>query len=158
MPALRTLRKLFQDASLSLRVPVHYALIGGLAVSAWGVVRATQDIDVLADSHPSPLRNLAIQRRLQKFLEQRGCMAEWRIGEPDDPIPLLLRLELPSPLGLGADILWVHKRWQREALSRRRGTAWGQAWISKQFAPTSSLRLVPPHSVALSERTGLVTS
>lgn len=118
-PALRTLRKLFQDASHSLHVPVHYGLIGGLAMSAWGVVRATQDIDILADSRPSPLRNLPIRRHLQKFLEERGCMAEWRVGEPDDPIPLLLRLELPSPaLGLGADILWAHKRWQREALSK----------------------------------------
>lgn len=118
-PALRKLHKLFQDASFSLQVPIRFALIGGLAVSAWGVVRATQDIDLLADSSPSPLRNLAFRGHLQRFLEEEGCMAEWRVGEPDDPIPLLLRLGLPQPANrMGADILWAHKRWQREALSR----------------------------------------
>jgi len=57
-PALRTLQRLLQDASLALHIPIRFALIGGLAVSAWGVIRATQDIDLLADSSPSPLRNL----------------------------------------------------------------------------------------------------
>lgn len=57
---------------------------------------------------------------MQKYLEKRGCRAEWRVGEPDDPIPLLLRVRLPrSVRPLGADILWAHKSWQREALSRR---------------------------------------
>lgn len=118
-PALDTLRKLFEAASLSVQVPIRFALIGGLAVSAWGVVRATQDIDLLADSSPSPLRNLALRRHLGAFLDQQGCTAEWRVGEPDDPIPLLLRLGLPRPTALVTDILWAHKRWQREALSRR---------------------------------------
>lgn len=118
-PALDTLRKLFEAASLSVQVPIRFALIGGLAVSAWGAVRATQDIDLLADSSPSPLRNLALRRHLGAFLDQQGCTAEWRIGDPDDPIPLLLRLGLPRPTALVTDILWAHKRWQREALSRR---------------------------------------
>jgi len=118
-PALRTLGKLFEDASVSMQVPICFALIGGLAASAWGVVRATQDIDLLADSNPSPLRDLALRRRLGAFLEQRGCTPEWRVGDPDDPIPLLLRIGLPRPMALVTDILWAHKRWQREALSRR---------------------------------------
>jgi len=116
---LRALQKLFQDASRTLSIPVRFALIGGLAVSAWGAVRATQDIDLLADSDPSPLTNLPLRDRLQRFSERRGCTVEWRVGAPDDPIPLLLRLELPRKMhGLGADILWAHKRWQREALGR----------------------------------------
>lgn len=118
-PALRTLQKLLRDASLALQIPIRFALIGGLAVSAWGVVRATQDIDLLADSTPSPLRDLALRGRLQRFWEDRGCTVEWRVGATDDPIPLLLRLEMPRPArGLAADILWAHKRWQREALMR----------------------------------------
>ncbi|OGP27478.1 MAG: hypothetical protein A2038_02985 [Deltaproteobacteria bacterium GWA2_57_13] len=53
------------------------------------------------------------------FWEEHGCEAEWCVGDPDDPIPLLLRLRLPRPLGgVGVDILWAHKRWQREALNQ----------------------------------------
>jgi hypothetical protein len=118
-PALEKLRKLFEDATIFLQVPIRFALIGGLAVSAWGVVRATQDIDLLADRDPRPLRNPTLQRRLGTFLEQRGCVAERRAGESDDPIPLLLRLGLPRPMVLSADVLWAHKRWHREALNRR---------------------------------------
>ncbi len=118
--ALRTLQRLLRDASISLQTPIDFALIGGLALSAWGVVRATQDVDLLADTNPSPLRDLTLRGRLQRFLERRRCKVEWRVGEPDDPIPLLLRLNLPPPTGgLAVDILWAHKRWQREALSRK---------------------------------------
>jgi hypothetical protein len=118
-PALRKFQKLLQDASLALDVPIRFALIGGLAVAAWGVVRATQDIDLLADSNPSPLKNTDFQGRLERFLERRGYRAEWRVGEIDDPIPLLLRLEMPRPgARVRADILWAHKQWHREALAR----------------------------------------
>lgn len=118
-PALRKLQKLLQDASLALQIRIRFALIGGLAVAAWGVVRATQDIDLLADSNPSPLKNTDLQRRLERFLERRSCRAEWRVGGIDDPIPLLLRVEMPRPgRGIKADILWAHKRWQRETLAR----------------------------------------
>lgn len=117
--ALRTLQKLLQDASTALKSRIRFALIGGLALSAWGVVRATEDMDLLADSEPTPLRNLAFRDAMRKFLEARGCRAEWRAGDTDDPIPLLLRLTPPkSAHGPGADIIWAHKRWQREALSR----------------------------------------
>ena len=118
-PALRTLQRFFKNASLALQIPIRFALIGGLGMSAWGIVRATQDIDLLADSNPSPLSNQALRGRLQKFLERRGCTVEWRTGETDDPIPLLLCLRVPRPAqGVAADVLWAHKRWQREALLR----------------------------------------
>jgi len=91
-PALRTLQNLLKGASRALHIPIPLALIGGLAVSAWGVVRATQDIDLLADSTPSPLRDRALRDNLQKFFVEGDCSAEWRVGEADDPIPLLLRL------------------------------------------------------------------
>jgi len=119
-PALRTLQKLLQETSAALKIPISFALIGGLAVSAWGMVRATEDIDLLADSSPSPLRNPTLQGNVQRHLEKRGCRVEWRIGDPDDPIPLLLRVGLPKPLRpIGADILWAHRNWHREALARR---------------------------------------
>lgn len=117
--ALTGLQRLLVDASHDLDHPIRFALIGGLAVSAWGVVRATEDIDLLADSDPSPLTSVPFRDNLKRFFERRKCGVEWRIGEPDDPIPLLLRVTLPQQVrGLKADILWAHKRWQRDALAR----------------------------------------
>ncbi|HEY3305449.1 MAG TPA: nucleotidyl transferase AbiEii/AbiGii toxin family protein [Candidatus Binatia bacterium] len=117
--ALRTLPSLFKAASASLPTPIRFALIGGLGVSAWGAVRATQDIDLLADSDSSPVRDLEFRDRLQRHLEGKGCVVEWRIGGFDDPVPLLLRLKLHrSAGGMTVDILWAHKRYHREALVR----------------------------------------
>jgi hypothetical protein len=117
--ALGDLQQLLLDAARDFQIPIHFALIGGLAMSAWGVVRATADIDLLAHSDPSPLRNLALRHRMKAFFESRGCAVDWRTGDPDDPIPLLLRVGMtPRSLRLEADILWAHKRWQREALTR----------------------------------------
>jgi hypothetical protein len=48
-PALGRLRILLEEASTALHIPVTFALIDGPAISAWGAVRATQDIDLLAD-------------------------------------------------------------------------------------------------------------
>ena len=117
--ALKILHKLLLDAFAELQLPIRFALIGGLAMSAWGVVRATEDIDLLADNTPSPLSKLTLRDSVKKFLEDRGCKVEWRVGDVDDPIPLLLRITLPRAAhNLTADVLWAHKRWQREALGR----------------------------------------
>ena len=119
--AVSRLQRLLGAASVELQVRIRIALIGGLAVSAWGAIRATQDIDLLADSDPSPIGSRAVRIGLQRFFEANRCSAEWRIGDADDPIPLLLRLNLGGALRQpGADILWAHQRWQREALQRRR--------------------------------------
>ena len=116
VPALRRLKKLLEEAAVELQLPISFALIGGLAVSTWGAVRATQDVDLLANSVPSPIRDWRVRENLKKYLETKLCAVEWRIGDPDDPIPLLLKIELPETLGsVGADILWAHKRWQLEA-------------------------------------------
>lgn len=117
-PALCTLSKLFQGAATNLAIQIRFALIGGLAVSAWGIVRATQDIDILADSDPSPIQNRPLRTRLKQFWEAQGSTVEWRAGTADDPIALLLRLGLPRPVKLTADILWAQKPWQQEALKR----------------------------------------
>jgi hypothetical protein len=121
-PALRELNRLLAAAALDLNTQLRFALLGGLAVSTWGVIRATQDIDFLADSDPSPIQNLALRDKLAKFIEQQNCRAAWSVGDYDDPIPLLLKIELPASFGsVGADILWAHKGWQREALERAVG-------------------------------------
>lgn len=100
--ALARLVALFQKQ----RVP--YALIGGLAVAAWGAPRATEDIDVLADASPSP--------ELDAALPAAGFEAEWRRGAPDDPVPLLLRLRSAS--GPEIDVVCATQVWEREMLNR----------------------------------------
>ncbi|MSP41354.1 MAG: hypothetical protein EXR70_22945 [Deltaproteobacteria bacterium] len=118
-PALRELNRLLATAAADLNAQFRFALLGGLAVSTWGVMRTTQDIDFLADSDPSPIRDLKLRDKMTKFVERQNCRADWRVGDYDDPIPLLLKIELPAAMGsLGADILWAHKRWQQEALQR----------------------------------------
>lgn len=120
VPALGRLRKLLEEASIALQIPINFALIGDLAVSTWGAVRATQDVDLLANSNPSPIGDPRVRDGLGKFLQKRRCAVDWRVGDADDPIPLLLRTELPKSIGrLGTDILWAHKRWHQEALQRR---------------------------------------
>lgn len=117
--ALGALTELFNAAALAFKVPIRFALIGGLGVSAWGAVRATEDIDLLADSDPSPLNDVKFRGRLQSYFEEKGCVPEWRVGDSDDPVPLLLCLGLPGRArGVAVDILWAHKRWQREAIVR----------------------------------------
>ncbi|MFQ5828512.1 MAG: nucleotidyl transferase AbiEii/AbiGii toxin family protein [Candidatus Methylomirabilia bacterium] len=90
---------------------VSYALMGGLAVAAWGVPRATEDIDLLADASPSP--------ELDAALRAAGFEAEWRRGDANDPIPLLLRLGSGS--GPEIDVVCATRAWEREMLGRSIG-------------------------------------
>jgi predicted nucleotidyltransferase len=118
-PALRELRRLLLETGNQLQITLRFALLGGLAVSTWGVIRATQDIDIMADCDPSPIRDLALRAKMKQCLDENGCSIEWRVGDYDDPIPLLLRVKLsPAFRSVGVDILWAHKQWQREALLR----------------------------------------
>ncbi|MBI2369488.1 MAG: nucleotidyl transferase AbiEii/AbiGii toxin family protein [Deltaproteobacteria bacterium] len=96
------LAALFQERN------VPYALIGGLAVAAWGAPRATEDIDLLADVGPSS--------ELDSALRAAGFEPEWRRGDPDDPIPLLLRLRSAS--GPEIDVVCATRAWEREMLNR----------------------------------------
>lgn len=119
LTALSAIHELFAAASRTLHTSINFALAGGLSVAAWGVVRATEDLDFMADCDPSPIGSPATRARLGEFLYRRNCQVEWREGSFDDPIPLLLRLELPRKNGgLSTDILWAHKRWHRDALTR----------------------------------------
>lgn len=90
---------------------VSYALIGGLAVAVWGVPRATEDIDLLADLRPS--------RELDAALRAAGFKVEWRRGDSADPIPLFLRLS--STTGPDVDIVCATRSWEREMLRRAIG-------------------------------------
>ena len=121
-PALRELRRLLCETGTQLQLTLRFAVLGGLAVSTWGVIRATEDIDIIADSEPNPIRSPALRAKIKERLEDLGGSVEWRVGGYDDPIPLLLRVELsPAFRRVRADILWAHKPWQREAVQRAIG-------------------------------------
>jgi len=118
-PALSELHRLLTHCAHQLQLDLRFALLGGLAVSTWGVIRATQDIDFIADCDPSPIRDVPLRSKLNSCLEGQGSSLEWRVGAGDDPIPLLLRVKLSAKFhGVTADVLWAHKKWQREALQR----------------------------------------
>lgn len=117
---LRKLHDLLGAASIGLKTPIRFALIGGLAVSTWGAIRATRDVDLLADSDPSPIGDRRLRDELKRFLEKKRCAVEWRVGDFEDPIPLMLRVSLRTKSREAvADVLWAHKRWHQEALQRR---------------------------------------
>jgi len=121
-PALREMHRLLVEAEVQIHTSIRFALLDGLAVSTWGVIRSTQGIDFLANSDPTPLHDLGLRDKLKQFIVQQNSHADWRVGDHDDPIPLLLKIELPPTFGnVGADIIWAHKRWQREALERAVG-------------------------------------
>jgi predicted nucleotidyltransferase len=68
------------------REKIEYAVIGAMAASIHGVVRASVDADVVL--------SLASQRRpsLEEQFKHAGFETESRVGDPDDPIPALLQL------------------------------------------------------------------
>lgn len=94
-PALSRLQFLLSRAAHEAKTPIRFALMDGLSLAAWGVVRATQDIDFLADSEPSPIGDATFRDRLKTFLDRQRCHVAWGVGDDDDSVPLLLRITLP---------------------------------------------------------------
>lgn len=95
------------------KLEIPHALIGGLAVSARGAVRATKDIDFLIG------RSLAQAASIVESLRREGLNATYRRGDIEDPLPGLIRVEIegdPSPIR--CDLLFAASQWQREAVER----------------------------------------
>jgi predicted nucleotidyltransferase len=63
---------------------VDYAVIGAMAASVHGSIRATTDADALLSVTPAQLRPI------EKALAKSGFDTELRRGDSDDPIPALL--------------------------------------------------------------------
>jgi len=72
------------------RLKIPFALAGGHAVAAWGVVRTTRDIDFLAAA-PG---DLAL--KLIAELKSAGFKASLRKGDESDPLLGLIHVELPN--------------------------------------------------------------
>jgi nucleotidyltransferase AbiEii toxin of type IV toxin-antitoxin system len=93
----------------SLQAP--YALIGGFALIARGVVRATKDVDFLIDF---PLHEAA---SLTESLRANGLDAAFRKGGAEDPIVGIIRVTLPTRADpIQCDILFPSRAWQAEAV------------------------------------------
>jgi predicted nucleotidyltransferase len=65
---------------------IRYAVIGGYAVAAWGEERATRDIDLLCSAGYS--------KALLDAMNHEHIRFEHRIGDYDDPISEVIRIEM----------------------------------------------------------------
>jgi hypothetical protein len=73
----QALRKII---SVLEKLGVPYALIGGLALAFYEIIRATEDLDLLVLISPPDMARLAQQ------IEAYGLTARTRKGSPGDPI------------------------------------------------------------------------
>jgi predicted nucleotidyltransferase len=74
--------------SILKKCQIRYAVIGGYAVAAWGEERATRDVDLLCAAGDS--------RKILREIEREGLDFEHRIGDADDPISEVIRIEMGS--------------------------------------------------------------
>lgn len=106
------LREIGEVLSLLAGLRIPHALIGGWAVVASGVLRTSDDIDLLADF------SAAQRKALLEGLSER-YEAQWRAPGHDDPIAGLIRAA-PRGDGLPVDILAAKGAADRAALARAR--------------------------------------
>lgn len=90
---------------------VPHGLIGGWAAVAWGRVRATRDVDWLAEIPVS--RKKEILALLAAFGEP-----DWREAGEDDPVAGLIRVVPKADHGAVTDVLLARSGADREALGR----------------------------------------
>jgi hypothetical protein len=65
---------------------IAYGVVGALAASVYGSIRATTDADALVSLTASRLASL------KKLLRKKGLTAKLHRGDPEDPIPSLLAI------------------------------------------------------------------
>jgi len=94
---------------------VSYALIGGLALAFYQVVRATKDLDLLILLSPADMAKFAGQ------LAASGLPSSAREGAPGDPVVGVVVVQVPVGGGqLTCDLLLPSARWQSEAVRNAR--------------------------------------
>jgi len=89
---------------------IEYGVVGALAASVYGTVRATTDADALVSMSTPKLA------ALEKQFRKAGFTAELRRGDSDDPIPALLAIS--DKFGNRVDLLGGHRGLDPEAFSR----------------------------------------
>jgi hypothetical protein len=77
---------LLDAVDILIHEKVAYAVIGAMAASVHGVVRASLDADAVLALSPKEMRSLEPRFREAEF------RTEFRPGNPDDPIPAMLVL------------------------------------------------------------------
>lgn len=101
---------LMDVAAVLKKERIAYAVIGALAASVHGTIRATTDADALISASLSKLRSL------DRVFEKAGFTTELRRGEAEDPIPAMLMLG--DAHGNRVDLLAGLRGLDPEALSR----------------------------------------
>ena len=89
---------------------VPHALIGAVAMAARGVVRATDDVDLLVTDR-SVLRESS-----WKTLADAGFKVEVRLGDDEDPLAGVVRVEREPARAL--DVVVGRHAWQAEVIQR----------------------------------------
>jgi len=87
LEALKIIGDIFRDNK------IPFALIGAYAASAWGVVRATRDIDILIEIKKEEIERISSELRKKSF------QAEIRFGDPEDPLVGVIKLNFKTKEG-----------------------------------------------------------
>ena len=102
---------LLQEISATLEAAgIRHALIGALALSAYGVNRATVDLDLFAADAS------CLSPELWADLRSRGIDVEIRKGDATDPLAGVVRFRVPSENPL--DVVIGKYPWQARLLER----------------------------------------
>lgn len=89
---------------------IHYAVIGAIAASVYGAIRASMDADLLLFTAG------AQGMRLERQFAEAGFTAQLNRGDVDDPIPALLKIS--DTYGNRVDLLIGLRGMEPEALNR----------------------------------------
>jgi hypothetical protein len=93
----QSLLLLLDVAAVLDRERIAYGVVGAVAASVYGTVRATTDADALVSVPASRLAGL------EKMLRKAGLAAKLHRGDPEDPI--LALLAIGDPFGNRVDLL-----------------------------------------------------
>ena len=91
---------------------VRHALIGAAAMAGLGVVRASDDVDLLV------VEAAVLDEGFWSPLSGRGAAVDLRRGDDADPLAGVVRLSRPG--GTPIDVVVGKRPWQRDAIERAR--------------------------------------
>lgn len=86
----------------------NYALIGGMAMAAKGLPRATKDLDFLLNAD-----EILFREGLTKKLEAKGYLIKVYKGDFNDPLRSLIRI-LDKDKNPFCDLILIHWKWQED--------------------------------------------
>jgi hypothetical protein len=89
---------------------IAHALVGGMALAAHGLARATFDADVLV------LAPVAVDEHVWERLRAAGATIKIRRGDPDDPFQAVIRVSAPASSPV--DVLVGRFAWQHAVIAR----------------------------------------